>query len=137
MANIIQIINADRNLSLFSRGLKIVELEDKLNGSGPFTILGPVNLALNSLISLTYSQLLEPENHLKLHELLSGYIITGKKMFNDFRHQQKLEALNGQEVLVTITNAETFINGAKILVRNRQGANGVVHLLDKTYIGRT
>ena len=133
MATILQIINADRSLSLFSRALKIADLDIKLNETGPFTILGPVNLALNRLTFLRYDQLLEPVNRSKLVDFLSGYILTGKKMLYDFRNGQKLSALNGSEVTISITNGETIVNGAKILARDRQGSNGVIHLLDKTY----
>lgn len=133
MATIMQILNADHNLSLFSRGIKMAELHDKLNEIGPFTILGPVNLALGNLSSLTYQELLEPANHAELLRLLSGYILTGKKMLNDFRNDQKLPSLNGEDVVVTIRNGDTLINGAKILAHNRQGSNGVIHSLDKTY----
>jgi uncharacterized surface protein with fasciclin (FAS1) repeats len=133
MATILQIINADRSLSLFSRALKIADLESKLNETGPFTILGPVNLALNRLTFLRYDQLLEPVNRIKLVDFLSGYILTGKKMLYDFRNGQKLSTLNGSEVTINIRNGETIVNGAKILARDRQGSNGVIHLLDKTY----
>ena len=133
MSTILQIINADRNLSLFSRGLKIAELDNKLNEAGPFTILGPVNLAFSRLTSLTYDQLLEPIHRDKLVDLLSGYIFSGKKMFYNFRNDQKLAALNGSQISIAVRNGETFINGAKILSKDRQGSNGVIHLLDKTY----
>jgi len=133
MATILQIMNADRNLSLFSRGLKSAELETKLNEIGPYTILGPVNLAINRLSSLTYEQLLETSNHDSLVEFISNYVLVGKKMMDDFRNDQKLQTLGGGHVTVTLKNGETRINGAKILSRDRQGSNGVIHLLDKTY----
>jgi uncharacterized surface protein with fasciclin (FAS1) repeats len=93
MTTILQIMNADRNLSMFSRGVKIAELENKLNEMGPFTILGPVNLAFNNLTSGTYDKLLDPANRGKLLDLLSGYIISGKKMFYDFRNDQNCNRL--------------------------------------------
>jgi len=133
MATILQITNADRSLSLFSHALKIADLENKLNEIGPFTILGPVNLALSRLTFPKYDQLLEPANRGKLLDFLSGYILAGKKMLSDFRNGQKLSTLNGSEVTISIRNGETTVNGAKILARDRQGSNGVIHLLDKTY----
>ncbi|WP_276501159.1 fasciclin domain-containing protein [Terrimonas pollutisoli] len=134
MATIIQIANADRNLSLFSKGIKLADLEGKLNEIGPFTILGPVNLALSRLMSMTYDQLLEPGNKNKLVDFLSGYIISGKKMLADFRNDQRLSTLQGKMVTTTIKNGDIHINGAKILAKDRQGANGVIHLLGGTYI---
>lgn len=133
MATILQIMNADRNLSLFSKGLKISGLEAKLAEMGPFTILGPVNLALGKLMSLSYEQLMEPSNKNKLVAFLSGYILVGKKMLSDFRNDQKLVMLSGQTVTVNSKYNDIHINGSKILARDRQGTNGVVHLLDTTY----
>jgi uncharacterized surface protein with fasciclin (FAS1) repeats len=133
MSTILQIINADRNLSLFSKGIKATGLEAKLNETGPFTILGPVNLALGKLESLSFEELLQPGNKQKLAHLLSGYILSGKKMLDDFRNDQKLAMLNGEQVVVSLRNGDTRLNGAKILSHNRQGSNGVIHLLDTTY----
>jgi uncharacterized surface protein with fasciclin (FAS1) repeats len=133
MTTIIQITNADRNLSLFSKGIKLAGLENKLNEAGPFTILGPVNLALGRLMSLTYEQLLEPVNKNKLVDFLSGYVLIGKKMLADFRNDQRLPTLQGKMITVNVRNGDIHINGAKILARDKQGANGVIHLLDGTY----
>lgn len=133
MATIFQITNADHSLSLFSRALIAAELQGKLNEIGQFTILGPVNLALNNLTAPNYDQLLEPANRAKLLDFLTGYILIGKKMLSNFRNGQKLVTLNGSEVTISIGNGETTVNGAKILARDRQGSNGVIHLLDKTY----
>lgn len=133
MATILQIMNADRYLSLFSRGLRVAELEIKLNEIGPFTLLGPVNLAIDGLLPLTYEQLLKPANRTGLFDFLCGYILVGKKLVGSFRNGQQLATLNGGCVTVSTRDGETFINGAKILSRDRQGSNGVVHVLDKTY----
>jgi len=133
MANILQIANTDRNLTLFAKGLKAVELDSKLAEPGPFTILAPVNLAFSRLASLTYEQLLEPANRAALLQLLSGYIIVGKKMLYDFRHDQKLVTLSSNPATVSAKNGSIHINGAKILAHDKQGSNGVVHLLDSTY----
>ena len=137
MATVLQILNANRSLTLFCKGVKGSELEKKLNEIGPFTILGPVNLALQNLGSLTYDQLLEPANKVRLFELLSGYVISGKKMLHDFRNEQKLSTLNGRQITVSVKNGDTLIDGAKILAHNWQGSNGVIHLLDKTFAAPT
>lgn len=133
MATILQIIKIDRNLSLFTQGIKEAQLENKLNENGPFTVLGPINLAFRKLLSFTYEQLLEPANREKLLDLLSGYIFPGKKMIHEFRHDQKLVMLNGKEVVIKVNNGRTYLNGAKILAHNMQGSNGVIHLLDNMY----
>ena len=77
--------------------------------------------------------MLEPVNKNKLLDFLAGYILIGKKMLSDFRNNQKLPTLDGKHITVTIINGDIHLNGSKILSRDRQGSNGVVHLLDTTY----
>lgn len=133
MATILQITNADRNLSLFAKGLKLSGLQDQLNELGPFTILGPVNFALDNLIALNYDALLWGTNKKKLADFLATYIICGKTMLSDFRDNQSLQTLTGQTVKIIIKNGEIFINGARLRARDWQGSNGVIHVLDRAY----
>lgn len=130
MATILQIINADRNLSYFSRGLKRSGLEDKLSEPGPFTLLGPVNLAFERLGSSKVEELFLPANNNKLVDLLSSHILVGKNMLADFTNGRKLKTIAGREVTANIKNGEIHINEARILAKDRQGKNGVVHSID-------
>ena len=129
MSTILQIANADRNLSQLSKGLKAANLEETLNKTGPFTILAPVNLAFSGLTP-SFEELLKAGNSTKLSDLLSNYILSEKKLVKNFINGQKLKTINGKEVTVTVKDGEVRINGAKILSKDRQGSNGVVHSLD-------
>jgi uncharacterized surface protein with fasciclin (FAS1) repeats len=131
MSTILQIANADRNLSTMSKGLKAANLEETLNGIGPFTILAPVNLAFGNLTPDTFDELVkQSNNNTKLSDILTYHVLTGKKLLKDFRNGQKLQTVNGKEVDVTVKDGEVHINGAKILAKDRQGSNGVVHSVD-------
>jgi len=131
-STILQIANADRNLSTLIKGFKATNLEETLNGIGPFTILAPVNLAFNNLnVPDTFDDLVKQSNkNTKLSEILSYHILTGKKLLKDFRNGQKLKTVNGKDVDVTVLDGEVHINGAKILARDKQGSNGVVHSIN-------
>ncbi len=132
MATILEIAMADRNLTAMMRGLKAAKLEESLSGIGPFTILAPVNLAFGNLPAPdTYDNMIKQTgSNTKLTDLLNFHIIIGRKMVKDFRHGQKLPTVNGQELMVTIADGEIRINGAKILAKDRQAFNGVVHSID-------
>jgi uncharacterized surface protein with fasciclin (FAS1) repeats len=132
MATLSQIANADPNISLFCRGLKLSGIDDQLSQPGTYTLLAPVNLALGKLSSLSYEQLLQTNNREKLIEFLSGYILDQKKLLSSFRNDQELPTLGGIPVKVSIMNGDIHINGAKILAHDRQGSNGVIHLLATT-----
>ncbi|HET9430991.1 MAG TPA: fasciclin domain-containing protein [Chitinophagaceae bacterium] len=134
MSTIMQIANADRHLSILSKGLKSSGLEDALNENGPFTMLAPVNLAFGNLTPASWEELLKPANKVRLSDLLSYHIINEKRLLKDFINGQKLTTINGRELKVTVKDGEVSINGAKILSRDRQGSNGVVHSVDAVNI---
>lgn len=136
MPTILQIANADRNLSTLIKGLKAANLEETLNGIGPFTILAPVNLAFGNLIPPeTFDNLVDQtQKNSRLSDILTFHVIAGKKLVKDLRDGQKLPTVNGKEVAVTVKDGEVRINGAKILAKDRQGSNGVVHSVDAVYL---
>lgn len=134
MSTILQIADADKNLSSLMKGLKAANLEETLNGMGPFTILGPINLALGKLTPDNFEDLVKQKNvNNKLSDMLGNYVLTGKKLMKDFRNGQKLQTVSGKDVEVSVIDGEVRINGAKILAKDRQGSNGVVHCIDSVY----
>src|SRR5258705_6376811 len=136
MPTIVEIANADRNLSSLIKGLKAANLVETLNGIGPFTILAPVNLAFGNLIAPeSFDNLVDQtKKNSRLSDILTFHVITGKKLVKDLRDGQKLPTVNGKEVAVTVKDGEVRINGAKILAKDRQGSNGVVHSIDAVYL---
>lgn len=132
MATILEIAAADKNLTTMMRGLKAAKLEESLAAFGPFTILAPVNFAFGKLAAPdTFENMVkQSDDNSKLSELLSFHVLTGKKLVKDFRDGQKLQTLHGEYLLVTVIDGSIRINGAKILAKDRQGSNGVVHCID-------
>ena len=134
MSTILQIANADRNLSTLMKGLKSTELEETLNGYGPFTILAPINLAFTNMNSPAWDEMLKPANKSKLSDFLSSHVLKEKRMVRDFINGQKITTINGKEITISVKDGEVRVNGALILARDRQGSNGVVHSVDAVNI---
>jgi uncharacterized surface protein with fasciclin (FAS1) repeats len=132
MATILEIATADRNLSALMKGLKAASLEESLSGIGPFTIFAPVNFAFGKLTApdTFESMVKQSSTNSKLSDILTFHVISGKKLVRDFKNGQKLPTVNGKELSVTVVNGEILINGAKILSKDKQGSNGVIHSLD-------
>lgn len=131
MSTILQIVNADRNLSTLIKGLKATDLEEILNGAGPFTIFAPVNFAFGKLSpSELFEDLIKNGNKARLSDIITYHVIAGKKMLRDFTNGQKIKTVNGKEISVSVKDGEVSINGAKILAKNMQGSNGVIHSVD-------
>ena len=50
---------------------------------------------------------------------------------SDLTNGQKLTALNGETLTITIDNGTVFVNSAQVVTPNVLVANGVVHVIDK------
>ncbi|WP_207632901.1 fasciclin domain-containing protein [Foetidibacter luteolus] len=127
---ILDIAGLDRFLTNVTKGLKATTLGDTLNERGPFTLFAPVNLAFESIGKDSYDSLLKPGNARKLLDILSFHILESKKLLKDFRNGEKLRTINGKTLTVAIKDGQVFINGSKVLSRDRQASNGVIHSLN-------
>ena len=135
MSTILQIANADRNLSTLIKGLKATDLEEILNGIGPFTIFAPVNFAFSKLLPVdSFEDMIRDGNKTRISDIITYHVIAGKKLLRDFINGQKLKTINGKDVAITVKDGEVHINGAKILAKDRQGSNGIVHSVDTVNI---
>ena len=112
------------------KAIKASGMEDELKAVGPFTFLAPVNLAFGKLSQGDLFETLLKQDGSRLRAILSYHIIKGKKMQRDFRTGQKVQTLGGQELQVTTRDGDIYINNARILAKDRQGSNGVVHCID-------
>ncbi len=132
MSTILQIATADKNLSNLMKALKAANLEDTLNGPGPFTILAPVNMAFGNLGAPdTFENMIKhSKSNTRLSDILTFHVLKEKKLSKNFKDGQKLLTVNGKELTVSVRDNEVRINGAKILARDRQGSNGVIHSID-------
>jgi len=130
MATVLELSQADKNLVSFMKAIKASGMEDELKAIGPFTFLAPVNLAFGKLSQGDLFETLLKQDGSRLRTILSYHIIKGKKMQRDFRTGQKVQTLGGQELQVTTRDGDIYINNARILAKDRQGSNGVVHCID-------
>lgn len=127
MATVIDIAKCDRFLTRLLQALDSTILGKQLNEPGKFTLFAPVNLAFDLVNNKFFDELMKPANQQRLLDILSYHIVADRKLLKDLRNGQILMALNGKNVTVSITDNTVYINGAKILSRDKQASNGVVH----------
>ena len=78
--------------------------------------------------------LLEPQNKVKLTDLLNNHIVSGRVPFKDLKDGDKLKTLNGSELVVVVKNGAVNIGGAAILERPAKISNGVMHSIDAVFV---
>jgi uncharacterized surface protein with fasciclin (FAS1) repeats len=131
MKNIEEVINEDRNLTVFSRGIIAGDLKKEWRGEGPFTVFAPSNLAFSKLDAGVFVNLEMADNKNKMQDLLNDHAVRGKIGFKDLKDGQKLETMSGKELNVSVKNNIARINGATIQLRDMEGWNGIVHSIDQ------
>ena len=133
MSNITQVVNTDKNLKTLKQSVHSSDLDQLLSSTGPFTFFAPSDLAFEKLDKGFMENLLEPQNKLKLTDLLNNHIVKGKIHFKDLKDGDKLEAINGNQLLVEVKNGVVNIGDAVILGRDAKISNGVVHSTDMVF----
>ncbi|HLK27243.1 MAG TPA: fasciclin domain-containing protein [Puia sp.] len=131
MSNIVDVVVADKNLATMSRTVKAAGLETELSKQGPFTLFAPTDIAFGKLGEGELHKLLNPENQVKLKDLLNYHVVAGRTDFKDFKDGQKLKTLNGKQLDVKVLNGDVTINGSKLMGKDGTASNGIVHSLDK------
>jgi uncharacterized surface protein with fasciclin (FAS1) repeats len=130
MSNITQVVNTDKNLKTLKQSIHSSDLDQLLSSTGPFTFFAPSDLAFEKLDKGFMENLLEPQNKLRLTDLMNNHIVKGKIHFKDLKDGDKLEAINGNQLLVAVKNGSVSIGDAVILGREAKITNGVMHSTD-------
>lgn len=132
MSTIVDVVVADKNLATLLKGVQAAGLETELAKTGPFTVFAPSEMAFGKLAAGALTDLLKPENKVKLTDLLQYHVVEGKTNFKDFKDGQILKTISGKELKVAVNGTgEVTVNGSKIQGRDSEAANGVVHSMDK------
>jgi uncharacterized surface protein with fasciclin (FAS1) repeats len=133
MSNITQVINTDKNLKTLKSSVHSSDLDQLLSSTGPFTFFAPSDLAFEKLEKGFMEGLQTPENKIKLIDLLNNHIVNGKVYFKDLKDGDRLEAVNGNQLLVAVKNGQVSIGDAVILGREAKISNGVMHSTDTVF----
>ena len=131
MSNVFQVVGADHNLAIMSKGVKAAGLETILIKEGPYTVFAPTDTAFNRLSPGELAELLKPEYKAKLMSILNNHVVEGKKELKDFKDGDRMKSLGGKQLTVKVVDGEVTVNGSKIKGRDHQASNGIVHSMDQ------
>jgi uncharacterized surface protein with fasciclin (FAS1) repeats len=138
--DVVQLAQANADLSILVEAVVAAGLVDTLKGAGPFTVFAPTNAAFAALLTelgLTKAQLLADTALLKAvltyHVLPAkvekAQIVPGKPITTVQGGIFKVEAPGG---VLTITDGRNRLS--KIVTTDIQAKNGVVHIIDKVIL---
>lgn len=130
--DIVEIAINDGRFNTLVSALGAAELVDTLKGKGPYTVFAPTDEAFSKLPAGTVDELLKPENKEKLKDILTYHVVAGKVLAEDAKKLDGKEVtmVNGKKVKIEVKNDSVYINGAKVIVTDIMGKNGVIHVID-------
>jgi uncharacterized surface protein with fasciclin (FAS1) repeats len=105
------------------------ELADDLSGDGPFTVFAPTDAAFAALPAGVLDGLLADPTG-ALAQVLLYHVVSGEALSNSLTNGQTITTLQGQDVTVSITGGNVFINNAQVIMADITADNGVVHVID-------
>jgi transforming growth factor-beta-induced protein len=126
--DIVDIAEADGNLTTLVTAIKAAGLVDTLRGAGPFTVFAPTNDAFNKLPAGTLDSLLKDIP--KLKNVLLYHVVSGKVMAADVVKLTSATTVLGKAVTVRVDQGNVYINDAKVTITDIQASNGVIHIIN-------
>jgi uncharacterized surface protein with fasciclin (FAS1) repeats len=104
-------------------------LADDLSGDGPFTVFAPTDAAFAALPASLIAELLADPTG-QLTQILLYHVVGAEALSSSLSNGQTISTLQGDDVTVSITNGNVFINNAQVTVADIMADNGVVHVID-------
>ena len=135
MSNITQVVNTDKNLKTLKKGMHGSDLDQLLSSTGPFTFFAPSDTAFEKLERGLMESLLEPENKIRLTDLMNNHVVTGKITFNELKDGDTLKTVNGNNLLIHVNNGSVSIGDSNVQARDaKKISNGIIHMMDAVMI---
>lgn len=126
---------ATADLSTLVAALTAANLDETLDGTGPFTVFAPVNAAFTALPAGVVTNLLASGNAAILTKLLTFHVVPGRFEASQLTNGQVLTTVEGTQLTVSITGGQVRVGGALVTTANVGASNGVVHLIDGVLLG--
>lgn len=110
-----------------------------LSGDGPFTVFAPTNAAFTALLTeLSVSSLNDIPADV-LNKVLQYHVVSGANVLStQLTDEQEVTTLQGQKFTIDLTGGAKIKDAAgrtsNIVATDVQGANGVVHAIDKVIL---
>ncbi len=132
-ATVYDIIVASDVHNTLELAINTAGLDGALQEEGPFTVFAPTDAAFAAIPLATITALLADIP--ALTDALLYHVVAGQSLSTDLSNGQSIETLNTQNVTITISGTDVFVNDAQVIVADLLAQNGVVHVIDAVIFG--
>ncbi len=128
-ATVVDIIVASPVHTTLETAVIAAQLADDLSQEGPFTVFAPTDDAFNNLPAGVLDALLaDPTGDLA--DVLLYHVVGASAPSSSLSNGDVFTTLFGEDVTVTITGGDVFINDAQVIIADLMAENGIVHVID-------
>ena len=122
-------------LTTFRTAVAQADLDETLNGPGPYTVFAPSDEAFNALPEGTLESLLEPGSRDQLQQILTYHVLPRRVMSGDLSGEMSVASVEGQNLTVTAADGTVTVtdaqgNTANVVSADNEAGNGVIHVID-------
>ncbi len=132
MTKILDVAMADGRFYTLIDALKAANLIETLEQTSPFTLLAPTDEAFALLQPQGVSALLA--DTVLLNRILAHHVIAGKYSAAELLLLPPRSSLVGQPLSARIAEDVLYIEDSRVLMRDIEGDDGIMHALDKLLI---
>lgn len=109
-------------------------LAEALSSPGPFTVFAPTDEAFAKLPAGTVENLLKPENKQQLVDILKYHVIPSRVYADQAVKAKTATTLLGRSVKIGFSESGVQINDAKVVTKDVDATNGVIHVIDSVLL---
>lgn len=133
------IISALQNAGRFKTLLSLIQaagLTEKLQKSGPYTLLAPTDAAFARLASNTVEDWLKPEERDLLDQVVNLHLVNGRLTIAEILKRDMLSTLEGTELDVDADNERKTvqIDDAQVESPDIEASNGIIQGIDRVLL---
>jgi len=130
---ILDIVVDSEDHTILETAVIAAELDGTLSGPGTFTLFAPTDDAFAALPDGVLDILLADPTG-ALADVLLYHVLPSIELAADLTDGQMATTINGQDVTISISGEDVFVNEAQVTVANLPGINGVVHVIDAVLV---
>jgi transforming growth factor-beta-induced protein len=132
MTKILDIALADGRFYTLYDAIKASSFAEDFTGEGYFTIFAPTDDAFQTLPEGTLAGILQDQS--LLGRILAYHVLPLKFMAGELALQARVNTLHGGILAVKMDGDNLWVQDARVIMRDIEGDNGVIHVIDKLLI---
>lgn len=130
---IVDVAASNGSFETLVAALTAAELDQVLQGEGPFTVFAPTDEAFAALPEGTVEELLLPENRDLLVQILSYHVVPGELTSSELTSGEVQTAAN-EPVTVEVSADGVTVNEVSVVQPDITASNGVIHVVDQVIL---